>query len=180
MKKQRAILWAAAAVTLLGVFGFLVLESLAAYRSRYSMSVITPYHVGPPTASERVFIATQGSEFKYALVERVVEYLTRRGAYVQVSDVSDLSKVQEAEWSAILVVHTWENWQPQHDAKSFIDRTRNRNKVVVVTTSGSGREKMPGVDVISAASELRDVPSTVAQMTKRLDGVLQERPASIP
>lgn len=172
MKRRTAFTLAATVLGSAAVLVLLLMAALAAYKSRYSMSNVTAYEIGSPDAVQRVLIATQGSEFKYALVERLVQQLKERSIYIRVIDVTELPVVRESEWSAIVVVHTWENWRPQKDAASFVERAREKGRLVVVTTSGSGREKMPGVDVISAASELRDVDAAAAQAAARLDAVL--------
>ena len=173
MNRRSVFKLVAATLLVIGTLGLLLLASLSWYRSRYSMVVATPFEVGEPALRQHVLIATQGSEFKYALVERLVDYLKQRSVHIKVIDVSGLPGVRESEWSAIIVIHTWENWRPQADARAFLDRAREPGKIVFVTTSGSGREKMPGgIDVISAASELREMPTTLSQVTPRLDALL--------
>jgi hypothetical protein len=54
-----------------------------------------------------------------------------------------------------------------------VDRLPDKKRLIVVTTSGGGREKMPGIDAISAASVMDDVPARVAEVTARLDTILQ-------
>jgi len=173
MNRRSVFKLAATTLLVIGTLALLLFASLGWYRSRYAMVAATAFEAGEPTLRLRVLIATQGSEFKYALVERLVDYLKQRSVHIKVIDVSGLPRIQENEWSAIVVIHTWENWRPQPDAKAFLDRARDMKKIVFVTTSGSGREKMPGgIDVVSAASELRDVPTTLAQVTTRLDALL--------
>jgi hypothetical protein len=146
------------------------------YRSHYSMKPARAFEVGSPTLAQRVLIATQGSAFKDALLERIIAQLKLRPVYVRVIDVSGLGGVRDSEWSAIVVIHPWQNRRPQADAKAFVDRAHNTKKLVIVTTSGSGREKIPGIDVISAASDLHEAPTTVADVMTRLDALLSVPP----
>ena len=87
-------------------------------------------------------------------------------------DVSALRDIQENEWNATLI-HTWEFGHAQADAKRFVDRVSNKRKLIVVTTSGSGREKLPGVDAISAASVMDNTPARVTEIVERTNAILQ-------
>jgi hypothetical protein len=119
-----------------------------------------------------VLVATQGSEFKDAVVGGVVEHLKARAVYVKVFDVSLLPAVNEDEWSAIVLIHTWEMRKPPAAVKTFVGSTRNSGKLVVLTTSGAGSFKMVGIDAISSASVVADAPSRAADIAVRVDDIL--------
>lgn len=142
------------------------------YRLHYSMGVAQPFEVNDPHSKPRVLIATQGSAFKDVVVSGVVDHLKTRSAYVKVVDVSMLSGVKEDDWDAIVVLHTWEMRKPQADAQAFVNRARNIRKVVVLSTSGAGDFKMAGVDVISSASTLADIPARVEAITEKIDAIV--------
>lgn len=142
------------------------------YRIHYSMGVAQPFEVNHPSAPLKVLLATQGSQFKDAVVSGVVEHLRERAAYVKVIDVSSLPGVQEDEWSAIVILHTWEMRKPQPDAQAFVGRARNLRKVVVLSTSGAGDFKIDGIDAISSASRMTDVAARVSEISARVDAVL--------
>lgn len=149
------------------------------YRVHHSMTVVRPFTSGDVSLPQHVLIATQGSQFKDTLVGEIVQHLAARSVYVQVMDISGWSSVREDEWSAIVVLHTWEFGKPPPAASAFLDRIRDKRKVIVVTTSGSGHEKLPnGVDAISAASVVSDIPVLLAEVAKRLDALLQAGPAA--
>ena len=142
------------------------------YKLHYSMDVARPFEVNDPHSKPRVLIATQGSEFKDAVVSGVIDHLKTRAAYVKVIDVSALSGVAEDEWDAIVLVHTWEMHKPQADAQAFVNRARSIPKMVVLSTSGAGDFKMEGIDVISSASTIADVPARVEAIIEKVDAVL--------
>jgi hypothetical protein len=148
------------------------------YSRQHSMLVAGSHEVGNAVLEPRVLIATQGSSFKDALVDGIAAHLKPRVGYLEVLDVSRLPEIRENEWAAVVVMHTWEYGKPQADAAAFVARAADKSKLIVVTTSGGGREKMPGIDVISAASEMRDVPMRVAEVTRVIDAVLDKRPAA--
>ncbi len=155
-----------------GIVVLAIVAGIVWYMARYSMRPAAELEIDSPTAKERVLIATQGSSFKGSVVAGVLAHLRQRQAYVKVIDVSALSLVREADWSAIVVLHTWEMEKPQPDARKFIANARDLGKVIVLTTSGPGTARMPGVDAISSASEMIDVRNRVAEIDSRLDAIL--------
>lgn len=145
------------------------------YRIHYSMDAARSFEVNDPHSSSRVLIATQGSEFKDAVVARVAQHLEARAVYVKVIDVSALPGVDLRDWNAIVLVHTWEMRKPPGEVKAFVERARNSGKLVVLTTSGAGKFRMDGVDAISSASVVADAPSRAADIAARLDAILGAR-----
>jgi len=146
------------------------------YKIRYSMDVVKPFNVLIQNAEHRVLIATQGSNYKDAVVSGVIEALKDRPVSINVIDVSGLSNIDINQWSALVVLHTWENWLPQPDAKQFIDdlAPSNIEKVIVLTTSGRGDYKMFGIDAITSASVMSDVPRNVETVIQRLNALIIE------
>jgi hypothetical protein len=167
MRRWRKLLLAAAT---------LVVASIAFagwYRFHYSMDAVRGYEVNDPGAARRVLIATQGSEFKDAVVAGVIAHLKARSVYVKVIDVSSLADVNEDNWNAIVLVHTWEMRKPPAAVKQFMDRTRDARKIVDLTTSGSGDFKLEGVDAISTASVVADAPARAAEVARKVDDILR-------
>jgi len=160
----------------IGVVALLIPSSLLWYRGHYSMHVARSFDAGSASAAQRVLIATQGSPYKDALVAGLVRHLRSRPVYIGVIDVSALPGVKPDDWTAIVLIHTWEYSQPQADALAFVERLPERRRLVVVTTSGSGRQRMPGVDAISAASVMDEPPASLVAVTRRLDALLGAAP----
>ena len=160
-------------VIIVATLTFAILAFLTWYKFHYSMDIAASFEVNAPESERRVLIATQGSEFKDAVVAGVVEHLRKRRAYIKVIDVTALSQVIENKWTAVLVIHTWENLKPQADAKAFIERTKGSDKVIVLTTSGRGSYKVEGINAISSASIMADVSARTLEITNRLDLLLE-------
>ena len=159
----------AASVVLLPL---IVLAIFTSCKSPYSMGKVEAFEVNAPDREEKVLIATQGSKFKDAVVAGLIDHLKQRGAYVKVIDVTELPQVKEELWNAVVILHTWQVFQPQADAKAYVDRVKDRRKVIVLTTSGSGGSKIDGVDAIASASVMADVPSRNSEIAARLDAIL--------
>jgi hypothetical protein len=169
-------------VSLLVSVGLVVLLAAAAYGYKllYSMDPAPAFEVGQRGQRPAVLVATQGSAYKDAVVRSFVERLKRRVAYVRVVDVSALPSVGERDWDALAVLHTWESRQPQPDARAFVGRVTDRSKLVVLTTSGSGDEKMPAVDAITSASEVARAHADATELFRRTERVLDGRAPARP
>ncbi len=155
-------------IGIIGLFGFLVL-----YKIRYSMEVARSFEVNDPMLKQRILIATQGSEYKDAVVQGIVEKFKSRPVYIHVVDISALPTVEESPWNAIVIIHTWENWQPPNVVSDFVQQTKYPDRLILLTTSGDGGFTMDDTDAITSASLLDDVPTHVEEITMRLDKLLE-------
>jgi hypothetical protein len=142
------------------------------YKFHYSMDVAESFEVNTPELKHRVLIATQGSDFKDVIVDGIVVHLKQRHTYIKVLDVAALQQVNEDKWNAVVIIHTWENLKPQADAKAYLERVKDLKKVIVLTTSGNGGHKIEGVNAITSASVMTDIPSRILDIKNRLDSIL--------
>jgi len=99
--------------------------------------------------------------------------LNHDSIYVMVIDVSRLDSIQEGEWNVIVLMHTWENWEPQPDAEQFVNRVVDKRKLIVLTTSGAGDNQMDGIDGIASASKLDTSDQTTGQIITRIKEILK-------
>jgi hypothetical protein len=165
-KRARRVLVSIAAVAIA------VIAFLGWYRLHFAMGHAEEFSVNDPSSERRVLIATQGSAFKNAVVSGVVERLEQRPIFVRVVDVGALSDVKDSEWDAIVVLHTIEYGRAPPAAQAFVDRAADPRRVVVLSTSGAGDFKIEGIDAISSASRMTDVPARVDELIARIDAVL--------
>ncbi len=161
------IVFAAGIVLLMALFAIYLLLN--------RQGVVEPYDVGEPETGNRLLVASQGSEFKSALVESVITHLAGESLYVRVIDVSGLEEIDEDEWGAILILHTTEQWKLQPDVKKYLDRARNLDKVIVITTSGSGEWKSDEytVDVMTSASKKEELRALTDNIVLKLKAILE-------
>ena len=75
---------------------------------------------GDPRAGNKVLIATQRSEFKEAVVSRVVEDLRADLCYVKVIDLKALKDEPATEYDAVVVVNTCKAWSLTRGASRFL------------------------------------------------------------
>lgn len=107
------------------------------------------FQVNSPNLDRRLTIATQKSAFKNSVTQLLIKHYTSDPVFIKVIDISSLSKIDPADYNAIAIIHTWENWEPPLEVKSFIERTKViREKTIVLTTSGEGTFKIKEVDAM--------------------------------
>lgn len=153
-----------------------IIVLIAVYLGESSMGTAKPFEVNTPSAKEHVLVATQGSAFKDAVVQGVVDRLKARSDYVKVIDVAQLDTVRESDWNAIVILHTWQMSKPPESVRAFVDRAESRDKLVVLATSGDGKQHIAGVDTITSASSKKEVPERVDEIVQRVEKVLNVHP----
>jgi predicted small integral membrane protein len=156
----------------IAVIAVVLIGLLAWYRIHFAMSPVEGFTVNETSSEQRVLIATQGSEFKDAIVTGIVERLRQRGLLIRVIDATALPDVNTSEWDAVVVLHTIEYGEAPGPVQAFVTRVGDPGKVVVLSTSGAGDFKIKGIDAISSASRMTDVPARVDELLGRIETVL--------
>lgn len=164
---------------IIAVLVVLVIALFAVFWLINKQGVVEAYDIGDSESSRKLLIAGQGSNFKNALVESVTTHLAEEPIYVSVIDVTGLENVKEDDWDAIILIHTTENWKLQPDVKTYLDRAQSLDKVIVVTTSGSGEWKSEEyeVDVMTSASKSEELPMLTNDIVRKLQEMLHLAPA---
>lgn len=145
------------------------------YTQRYGMDKIAEFEINDARLDSRILIASQGSEYKNTLVADIISSFNYDSIYIKVIDVIDLKKENGADWDALVILHTWEIGVPPETVSNFIDQVVDRNKLIVVATSGSGEEQIDGVDGISSASLLGEIPDQRQLLVNRIYGLLKAK-----
>ncbi len=127
------------------------------YRFTYSMEKVVSYEINDSSLEKRLLIATQGSAYKNDLVEYVVDSIRSKEVYIQVIDISQLEEYYNDSWDALLVIHTWEYGKPPEAVNSFVTQHYDLDKMLFLATSGSGEEKIEGIDAITGASKKDEI-----------------------
>ncbi|CAD5265584.1 MULTISPECIES: hypothetical protein [unclassified Imperialibacter] len=138
------------------------------------MKTAQPYSVNDPAMRNKVLIATQGSDFKDALVKEVVAGLEISPVFIQVIDISGLDSIKEMDWTAIVIIHSMEYWNPGRHVEDFVNRTSESHKLIVLSTSGEGSSKLEGIDGISSASRLSEVSEKSREIVRRVMAIISD------
>lgn len=158
----------------IGVLVVLMVALFAIFWLIYKQGVIEPYALGDPNADTKVLIASQGSDFKNALVDSLTSHLAEELVYMKVIDVTGLGQINEDDWDALVLIHTTEKSKPPADVNAYLDRVHDLSKVIVVTTSGSGEWKSEDydVDVMTSASKTKELSGMVKHIVARLQQIM--------
>ena len=130
---------------------------------------------GDPRAGNKVLIATQSSEFKEAVVTRIVEGLKEDLCYVKVIDLKALKDEPATEYDAVVVVNTCKAWRMTRGASRFVKNFEDKEKVVLLTTAGGGdwMPKSAGVDAITSASKSQKVDPLADEISDKVRKILR-------
>ena len=145
------------------------------YKYEFSMTVVPERTVNAPDLNRKMVIATQGSTFKDSITEGILQHYQSDSIFIRIVDVSQLPKIDLADYQVMVVMHTWENWKPPVAVDSFMNRLKphQMEKLVVLTTSGQGDFKMEKVDAITGESIIEDVPKHITTIIQKVDPLLQ-------
>ncbi len=152
----------------------LLLITAGCYRFLFSQGVAESFEVNDPGLPQKVLIASQDSSFKNALVSGIIAELKKQPIYIHVVDISALPDINEDEWNALVVINMCQSSSLQPDVKDYLARTQKPDRMVLLTTSGSGTWKPEGspVDSMSSASQKANAGPLATEMLKRLEVIL--------
>jgi hypothetical protein len=162
---KKVLKWLAVLIVLL--FAFLIW-----FDWRFSMDVIPGQEINSADLDKKILIASQGSEYKNTIVEGLIGKLGSEAVHIKVIDVTGIDEITVDDWDAIVVMHTWEIWQPQEDAKKFLNAHYNPAKIFVLATSGDGGNMIEGVNGISGASIMDDVDVHIESLYQSIHQVI--------
>jgi|GEM_PF-1580151 hypothetical protein len=127
----------------------------------------------------RVLIATQNGIFKDSVMRMVIAALADDSVCVKVLPLGRLKDEVAENYQGIIIGNTCHFGGISCVAKGFLKKCtdRERQKIVLFTTAGSRkwRPKNTGVDCVTAASEMKDVPDVAGNIINRIRAVLSKR-----
>jgi len=153
----------------------MLLSFMAWYQYTYSMDEISSFEINTISNDKKILIATQGSAFKNKITSNIINHYKNDSIYIKVIDVDGLSKIYTKDYNAIILIHTWESWQPPQTVKLFLNRTRlKQKKIIILTTSGSGDAKMKGIDALTGESIIENTQNYSEEIIKKLEPLLNK------
>jgi hypothetical protein len=129
---------------------------------------------GDLKARQKVLIATQRSEFKEAVVSRIVEDLEKDLCYVKVIDLKKLKTDSATGYDAIVVVNTCKAWRLTGGASKFVKEFPDKGRVVLLTTAGGEdwKPKSVEVDAITSASKEQKADPVADEIARKVRKIL--------
>lgn len=121
-----------------------------------------------------LLIATQGSDFKRAIVTNIKNHFKLDTVFLNIIDVKDLHTIDINEYKAVVIIHTWEYGSPPASVTNFIFKNLDeKQKLIVLTTSGKGTNKIEGIDALSGESIVENASDYSDEIIARLLKILE-------
>ncbi len=142
-------------------FFLLLLIIAGGFKLMFSQKTAETFEINKPDNNTHILIATQGSKFKEKLVEKVIGNFNNKKVYIKGIDVSLLNNININDWHSILIINSIESGKLEKNVEKFIQKNITEEKIVLVTTSGSGKWKSDDyeIDSISTASKINKLES---------------------
>ncbi len=134
--------------------------------------------IGATDSKNRLLIASQDSEFKDAVVSKVVEDFKKERVLIEIIDLANLSKKRSKEYEAIVILNDYKFFRINRHVREFLKSVNeyDRKKVVLLTTAGSPSLMVKGTDVdaISSASKNANADSVSEMIIRKVNTILAE------
>lgn len=127
--------------------------------------------LGNLNSSKKVLIATENTEFKQEIVDRLTQKLGMPDYYFKVIGINLLPETNTDPYNAILVISKITAGRIQQKTSAYLQNKASDPKLVVLVTSGSGdpyseifQTNLKGVDAITSASKMNKVEEITDQI----------------
>lgn len=154
---------------------FTTLLFLFLFKEYASIKPVHSQETNSTVIVQKLLIVSSSSPFKDSIAMRILDHYQSSYIDVDVIDVRTLTPINSQDFDAILIMHRWEAGAPPDNVQAFMDKnSESKNKIVMLTTSWYGLEKMEAIDAITGASIVHDAPVFTDRIIKRLDGLLND------
>ena len=144
------------------------------YKQTYSVETAHNFEGYSSSLERKLLITTQNSPFKDSIIGLISAHYKNTTVDVELVDFKALGKKEIADYDAILIMYRWEAGAPPEVIQLFMEQNlSSKKKMVIMTTSWNGLEKMNNVDATTGASILAEVPIYTEKLIKKLDRLLK-------
>jgi len=129
---------------------------------------VEPAEFNDPSFAHRLLIAARRSEFKSEVVRGLVENLRGDQVYVRLVGIDQLKHAAANQYQAVVIVSTCMAWTLDPKVASFVERVRDKSRVILFTTSGDGGwlPDKGAYDALSSASRMDDAAAAATATTE--------------
>ncbi len=144
------------------------------YSIVFGMDVIETSEIGKPDAPVKILIASQGSEFKNALVGKITDALKGDDVFIYITDTTKLPEAPMDDYKAVVLIHTVEAWKLEKHVELYLSKTGDLSNLVLVSTSGGGDWKTDkyDVDTITSASKKVELDPVASEVISRVKNII--------
>lgn len=138
--------------------------------------MVREVEIGDKSRTNRILIATQQSEFKEAVVSKVVDALKNHAGYIKVIGLGKLAEESSEDYDAIAIINACMVWQLDPQASDFLDSVQEKEKVVLLTTAGGEgcRPEKAQVDAITSASKMSKVDRIAETLVNKVRAIMAQ------
>lgn len=132
--------------------------------------------INPSSLGKKVLIASRDSEFKQALVDRIVDTFADQAVYIKVVGIEDLAKEDANTYSAVVILNTAMGWTVDVPVETFLQKYGHMESIIVLTTADGGDVlpdmKNRNIDAISSASVMDQADPLADSMINKINQIL--------
>lgn len=147
--------WLKILMWIIGTPIFIILVLFVSYILKNQQDHIDSFQVGNQNAPYKILVASQGSDFKEKMVDRIIREWDCDSIYLSILDCTDLNKSHLEGWNAYIIIHTMQVHKMPKQTDLFLKQFTDLSKVTLVSTSGAGDEHYKGVEVDGISSPSR-------------------------
>ncbi len=131
--------------------------------------------VNHSSLENKILIASRKSEFKSEVVKRIENAFKNQTVYIKIIGIEGLKNENAKKYSAVVLLNTAMAWEIDRKARYFLDKYKDMNSIIVLTTSGGG-DVLPDaeeyqIDAVTSASgkdETEDVANKIINKIEKL------------
>jgi hypothetical protein len=129
----------------------------------FSMGGSEPRFYGDESSPHTLLIVTESSDFKDALVNRIVNSL--EDYYISIYPLSSLKDHSASDYSAVIIINTAKIQNIDKDIFNFLDTNSSASNLFIITTQDSlDWEPDLTVEALSTASLEEDIPELLNEI----------------
>lgn len=121
---------------------------------------------------KRVLIASQESEFKRTIIDRITNEYKSQPVYLKIIGIADLPLEDAYQYSAVVLINACMAWTIDRTVKQFLETYGDLPSIIVLTTSGSGdvfaKLENRQIDAISSASVKEDADPVARKLIVKI------------
>lgn len=128
--------------------------------------------------TKKILIGSRKSQFKDAVVSKVVEHFNNDSVYIKTAGLKRIKKESVKQYDVVILVNTCMAWGMDFKVKRFLRKYKNHPHIIVLTTSVDGKwmPKKRGrkFDAICSASGKNLVDKIAEDITGKIEKIFND------
>jgi flagellar biosynthesis regulator FlaF len=158
---------------LLFAFILSVVTACAVPQRYWPQEDIEAAEYGSKQADKTILVAATETEFKNQLISELKNNLDSTEYYLHFTGLENLQKTNTGEYDKIIIISTCLSWGLEHVVQEFLDQAREKEKIILISTSGDGnwvpKKYAREMDAIATASKMVNIPKILYKVKTNID-----------